>query len=109
MLKHNLKDPKTKYIKNIQTENEAILAHCQTNIDKYEADQELIKNSKPGLIKTYYIANEDFNLFIYGDIKDDIIEKIKFFVLNQTGGGSYYKYKKYKNKYLILKQKVGKL
>lgn len=85
---HNLKDNTTKYIKNIQSENEAIWAHCITNMDKYEADQELIKNSAPGIVHCYYIANEDFSLFIYGSAKNDILEKIENVVIEQNGGYS---------------------
>lgn len=64
ILQHNLKDVKTQYIKDIQSENQAIMTHCTTNMDKYDADQELIKNSDQGLVKSYYIANENFNLFM---------------------------------------------
>lgn len=84
MLEHNLKDEKTRQIKDIYSEEKAIMAHCTTNMDKYESDKELIKNSEQNMVKTYYIANEDFNLFIYGTVGDEIIEKIDLFI-RQSG------------------------
>jgi len=110
-LGHNLKDEKTKYVKNIQTENDAIMAHCITNMDKYDTDQLLIKNSTKGMVKSYYIANDDFNLFIYDDTKNDILDKISTFVehhvnTNQVGGYDlYHTYLNYKNDYIKLKTK----
>lgn len=109
MLGHNLKDERTKQIKDIHTTNEAILAHCTTNMDKYEADKILIKNSAEDLVKTYYIANENWSLFIYGTVGEEILEKIKIFVDTieklKKGGyagarNNYYDYyMKYKSKY----------
>lgn len=123
MLEHNPKTEDVKYIKNIYSEPEAIMVHCTINMDKYTDSQKLIGNSPKGLVKAYYIANEDFNLFIYGDTKDDILEKIEIFVnkyieqdgrdFNKTNSNEkilkiglrtyYYKYIKYKTKYLSIK------
>lgn len=59
MIHHNMKDEYTKYMRNINSEVEAILEHCTTNMDRYQTDEKLRNNTDPDLrnnIKVYYFT-----------------------------------------------------
>ena len=51
---HNLKDDKTKYIKDIQSIEKAIIDHCKTNVDKIKQNNNMINNSKFELVVVDY-------------------------------------------------------
>lgn len=66
--------------------------------------KQLISNGKPMHIEYYYL--DDYApYFIFGKHIDDILNKIKSVV--RLKGGYYYKYFKYKNKYLDIRSKIA--
>jgi hypothetical protein len=65
--KHNLKDSKTRKIKDLHTINQAILDHYKTNMDKIIQNNNIINSSKYGLVTV------DYELNILG--KNNIITK----------------------------------
>jgi len=51
---HNLKDDKTKNIKDIQSIEKAIIDHCKSNVDKIKQNNNMINNSEFGLVIVDY-------------------------------------------------------
>lgn len=77
MIEHNMKDEYTKHIKNIKNEQDAIYAHCETNMERYNEAQQLYKNSSidmKKLIKVYYVTSH--NMLKDSHMKDDMIRDI---------------------------------
>ena len=52
--RHNLKDDKTKYIKDLHSIEKAIIDHCKTNLDKIKQNNNMINNSEFGLVNVDY-------------------------------------------------------
>lgn len=71
--------------------------------------KEFVEHSKPVYVEYYYLE-EDAPYFIFGKYKDEIITNIKN-IYKVSGGAidiiGYDRYKKYKSKYLQLKNKIG--
>lgn len=69
---------------------------------KLKLDRKYKRNSEVDVI--FYYIDDDSDYVIYGDYKNEVLEKIKCFVSNLQQGGSRIdyckKYIKYKNKYL---------
>lgn len=68
--------------------------------------KEFIKQSKPIHVEYFYLE-EDAPYFIFSKYKDEIIFKIKNINGMSGGATSYNKYRKYKARYLQLKDKIG--
>jgi broad specificity phosphatase PhoE len=82
MITYNMKDENTKFIKNINSENEAIMEHALTNMDKYDYDKTLVNNTEDkSLIRGIYYFSESAKPFmIYDDnIRKNILKNIEEF------------------------------
>lgn len=67
---HNLKDEKTKKIKNLYTIDQAILEHYKTNMEKITINNEIINQSNIGLVNVdYEIDILDSTIFSKNRIK----------------------------------------